>query len=213
MPVDSFVIFVDVWAEIAVYTYSSSVRTGRHKPMLRMAPAGARSFDTATEFDMRTSIATDAATSTRRRRGPAPAVEWSTSSGEFVPIPAEATTTVPDQSTPADAPSAPTRATAMAELMLHEKSRYRAAAEHARRIYPGPLGELVHRELTAYAEFGYRMAGDGLIPRLTADVLATTARPPTSPFEDTAPTPAESRPCRSSSSSWPPRRIRRGNTR
>jgi len=34
-----------------------------------------------------------------------------------------------------------------AELPLHERSRYRAAAGHARRVYPGPIGELAYREL------------------------------------------------------------------
>lgn len=58
------------------------------------------------------------------------------------------------------------------ELHMHERSRYRAAAGHARRIYPGPIGELVYRELTAYAEFGYRFGDNGLIPRLVAAVLA-----------------------------------------
>ncbi|MBC3192953.1 hypothetical protein H7X46_17990 [Pseudonocardia sp. C8] len=56
-------------------------------------------------------------------------------------------------------------------LAFHEKASYRAAAGHARRALPGPVGELVHRELTAYAEFGHRF-GDGLIPRLMAAVLA-----------------------------------------
>jgi hypothetical protein len=42
-----------------------------------------------------------------------------------------------------------------------------------RRIYPGSLGELVHRELIAYAEFGYRFDGQALIPRLATEVLAT----------------------------------------
>lgn len=40
------------------------------------------------------------------------------------------------------------------------------------RIYPGPLGELVYRELTAYAEFGYCFSNNGLIPRLAAAVPA-----------------------------------------
>lgn len=53
-----------------------------------------------------------------------------------------------------------------------ESARYRAAARHARQLYPGPVGELVFRELSAYADFGFRFAGDGLIPRLVATVLA-----------------------------------------
>lgn len=57
-------------------------------------------------------------------------------------------------------------------LEFHERSRCLAAARFARRVYPGPLGELVARELTAYAEFGHRF-GDGLIPRLVTAVLAT----------------------------------------
>lgn len=58
-------------------------------------------------------------------------------------------------------------------LEPHERSRCRAAAGHARRVIPGPVGELVHRELLAYAEFGYRFVADGLIPRLAAEILAT----------------------------------------
>lgn len=61
------------------------------------------------------------------------------------------------------------------ELAQHGRSRCRQAACHARRVYPGPLGELVFRELSAYAEFGYRFDSDGLIPRLAAAVLATRA--------------------------------------
>jgi hypothetical protein len=57
-------------------------------------------------------------------------------------------------------------------LQAHERSQMRAAALHARRLYPGAVGELVHRELTAYADFGYRFTGDALIPRLAAEILA-----------------------------------------
>jgi hypothetical protein len=57
-------------------------------------------------------------------------------------------------------------------LLQHERSHMRAAGLYARRLYPGPLGELVFRELTAYADFGYQFAGDALIPRLAAEILA-----------------------------------------
>ena len=57
-------------------------------------------------------------------------------------------------------------------LEVHERSRVRAAALHARRLYPGDLGELAYRELVAYADFGYRFAADALIPRLAAEILA-----------------------------------------
>jgi hypothetical protein len=59
------------------------------------------------------------------------------------------------------------------QFQAHERSRVRAAAHHARRAYPGPLGELAHRELSAYAEFGYRFAADALVPRLATEILAT----------------------------------------
>jgi hypothetical protein len=68
--------------------------------------------------------------------------------------------------------SAPARGDAL-PLHAHELSRVRAAAHHARRALPGPLGELVHRELTVYADFGYRFSSDALIPRLVAEILAT----------------------------------------
>ena len=54
---------------------------------------------------------------------------------------------------------------------LRETARCRAAAVRAQRAYPGPLGEFVHRELVAYADFGYCFA-DGLVPRLIDALLA-----------------------------------------
>ncbi len=67
------------------------------------------------------------------------------------------------------------------QLRQHECSRYRAAAAHARRVYPGPVGELVARELAAYADFGYRFTADALIPQLATQVLATPSRQPIVP--------------------------------
>jgi hypothetical protein len=60
-------------------------------------------------------------------------------------------------------------------LTTSERALVRAAALHARRVYPGGVGELVHRELTAYADFGYRFRTDALVPRLVAEVLAVAA--------------------------------------
>ena len=59
-----------------------------------------------------------------------------------------------------------------AALTHRERARYVDAAERAMRAYPGALGELVHRELAAFAEFGFRLDGEGLVPRLAAEVLA-----------------------------------------
>lgn len=54
--------------------------------------------------------------------------------------------------------------------MPFERTQYLEAAERALAVYPGALGELVHRELRAFAEFGFRLAADGLIPRLAAEI-------------------------------------------
>lgn len=39
----------------------------------------------------------------------------------------------------------------------HDKSRIRAGAFKATKVYPGPVGELICSELLAYDEFGYRL--------------------------------------------------------
>lgn len=49
------------------------------------------------------------------------------------------------------------------------------AAERARVLYPGPLGELIHRELRAYLEIGHRFGGDSVITALVEELLTTTA--------------------------------------
>lgn len=66
---------------------------------------------------------------------------------------------------------APIRGDAEA-LQAHERAMMRAAAHHARRVHPGAVGELVHRELIAFADFGFRFAADALIHRLAAEILA-----------------------------------------
>jgi hypothetical protein len=45
-----------------------------------------------------------------------------------------------------------------------------AIVEAARR-FPGPVGELIRRELRAFADFGYRFDGSGLVPRLVDELL------------------------------------------
>jgi hypothetical protein len=61
-------------------------------------------------------------------------------------------------------------------MPFHEASRFRAAAQYARRVYPGALGEVVARELRAHAGSGRHLAGDGLGARLAAQVPRTPAR-------------------------------------
>lgn len=54
-----------------------------------------------------------------------------------------------------------------------EKARLRAAAFRAIRLYPGPVGELVSRELLSWEEFGYRLGGGRLVMRLVDHILNT----------------------------------------
>lgn len=58
----------------------------------------------------------------------------------------------------------------------HEKMRIRAAAFKATRIYPGPVGEVLSRELLAWEEFGYRLDKSGSVLRLV-DVITKTSIP------------------------------------
>jgi hypothetical protein len=51
----------------------------------------------------------------------------------------------------------------------------RAAAHHARRAVPGPLGELAARELSAHADLGYWGSPDALASQLARQVLALPA--------------------------------------
>ena len=53
----------------------------------------------------------------------------------------------------------------------HEKMRLRAAAFRVTRLYPGPVGELLSRELLTWEEFGYRLGGSQLGMRLVDHVL------------------------------------------
>jgi hypothetical protein len=56
-------------------------------------------------------------------------------------------------------------------LNHREKMRLRAAAFRATRVYPGPVGELLSRELLSWEEFGYRLGGSQLIMRLVDHLL------------------------------------------
>ncbi|MFR9806974.1 hypothetical protein ACL02T_32465 [Pseudonocardia sp. RS010] len=63
------------------------------------------------------------------------------------------------------------------EIPPHDRVRFRTAAHHARRLYPGCVGELLHRELLAYAEFGHLFDREALVPRLATEILACPLRP------------------------------------
>lgn len=52
----------------------------------------------------------------------------------------------------------------------HERTRLRAAALRATRVYPGPVGELLSRELLSWEEFGYRLGSRKMIMRIVDQV-------------------------------------------
>jgi hypothetical protein len=56
------------------------------------------------------------------------------------------------------------------QLPTTDRQRIHRAAFYATRLYPGPLGRLVDRELTAYAEFGYRLGHDATVVLLVKEL-------------------------------------------
>lgn len=68
----------------------------------------------------------------------------------------------------------PERPPGSAELMdFKEKMRIRAAAFRASRVYPGPVGQLIAKELAAWEEFGIRLGGHSLILQVVAAIEQT----------------------------------------
>lgn len=55
----------------------------------------------------------------------------------------------------------------------HDVLRTLAAAYRARLVYPGPVGELIERELTAAAQLGKTFGYADLVGRLVAHIIAT----------------------------------------
>jgi hypothetical protein len=51
-----------------------------------------------------------------------------------------------------------------------ERRRLAIAAHRALSTHPGSVGELVHREIHAFLDFGYRFDGGALIMRLAQEV-------------------------------------------
>ncbi len=51
-----------------------------------------------------------------------------------------------------------------------ERARLRTAAGRARQVYPGPVGQLLARELLAWDDFGFRFGDGGLIFGVVTDI-------------------------------------------
>lgn len=65
----------------------------------------------------------------------------------------------------------PSVADAADYLLDTRKRQARTAAERARILYPGPVGEMLARELDVWAEFAYRFTGASLIDKLIDHLL------------------------------------------
>lgn len=66
-------------------------------------------------------------------------------------------------------------------LEQHELARLKAAASRARRVFPGPVGEFIFRELTGWASCGMRFDQDGVTSRAIAAIMnAPLPEPPDS---------------------------------
>lgn len=73
----------------------------------------------------------------------------------------------------------PTSATvAPVRMDQHEKSRVSAASHRARRLFPGVVGEVLYRELDAYAQWAYRLYQSGLMPRLVDHIMTAAEDKP-----------------------------------
>ena len=66
-------------------------------------------------------------------------------------------------------------------ITARDLARVRRAAMIASSTLPGAIGEIVARELRAYADFGYRFGADGLLDQATAELLAPP-KDPTDPL-------------------------------
>lgn len=53
-----------------------------------------------------------------------------------------------------------------------DRSKLTTAAYRARKAFPGPVGDLVARELTEWSEFGWRLGGESRIAQLAAAIMA-----------------------------------------
>lgn len=97
---------------------------------------------------------------------------WRRAAGEFDTAP-RPTDRWPESPDPAAVPTPAPR-----HPSPDETRDLATAADRALRVYPGPVGELVDREIRAYLAFGHRFGHDTvLIDRLAKDVLAVEPAP------------------------------------
>jgi hypothetical protein len=57
-----------------------------------------------------------------------------------------------------------------------DRSRIRDAAVRAAQVYPGPVGELLSRELVCWEHFGYRLGSRTAIMKIVDQILSECAQ-------------------------------------
>jgi hypothetical protein len=76
---------------------------------------------------------------------------------------------------------------AILDRMDHfDRQRLRAAAFKATRVYPGPVGDLICRELMTWEEIGVRLGAHRPIMTLVKHIESTPAKTPTLAAETAA---------------------------
>lgn len=65
----------------------------------------------------------------------------------------------------------------MEEMGVEERMRLCAAANRARQLYPGPVGELIYRELRSWEDFGHRLGCHRLIWGVVNTILEDEQAP------------------------------------
>jgi hypothetical protein len=59
-----------------------------------------------------------------------------------------------------------------------DRTRIRSAAFRACRVYPGPVGQLIAKELNTWEEFGMRLGGHSLIMQVVEAIEQTPEHRP-----------------------------------
>lgn len=65
---------------------------------------------------------------------------------------------------------------ALQQLASHERQQLIAAIRQARKVYPGPIGELIAVELQAWSQFGYRFGGSSLMLAVVREIFSREAQ-------------------------------------
>lgn len=75
----------------------------------------------------------------------------------------------------------PAPAATLERMDMLDRARLRAAAFRATRIYPGPVGDLVCKEIMCFEEFGYRLDSGRMTMKLVAHIEKALLPTPATP--------------------------------